>query len=341
MKNVQTTVKFALLASLFILFSASCNDELNLIESSKETPIIYGFLSLKDTATYIRVEHAFVDAKIPAATIAQVADSLYYSNVTVTLVRVSNNEKFVLTRVNGNTEGYVRNDGVFAKAPNYLYKIKNSTLSMRADEQWRIVVQRNGDTKVLAQATTKVIGDYNIFAPQAGAFLYLIYDNTSSSTFNVSIETTEQSAKFFDVKVIVNYDELIGTNRTAKKAEWLLAGGSPRRAGDVQVFFKRNAKDFYTFLGNNIAVNSSATRYFKDFDIEVTGGGQELIDFVNVGIANIGITGSQAIPTYTNVENGLGIFTSRNKTVLKGIKLNDQSIEVLKTGELTKNLNFR
>ena len=208
---------------------------------------------------------------------------------------------------------------------------------MRADEQWRIELRHTGDTKVFAQATTKVIGDYNIFAPQAGAFLFLTYDNT----FNVSIETTELTAKFYDVKVIVNYDEVIGSLRTAQKAEWLLASGLPRRVGDVQISFKRSAKDFYTFLGNNIPVNANATRFFKDFDIEVTAGGQELVDFTTVGIANIGITGSQAIPTYTNVENGLGIFTSRYKAILKGVKLNDQSLDLLKTGELTKNLNFR
>lgn len=337
MKNIQITVKWAFFAYLFILFNASCNDELNLIESGKETPIVYGFLSLNDTATYIRVEHAFVDAKISAETIAKVADSLYYSNVTVTLVRVSNNEKFVLTRVNGNTEGYVRSAGIFATAPNYLYKIKTSTLAMRPDEQWRIIIQRNGDTKILAQATTKVIGNYTIFAPQAGASLYLTYDNT----FNVSIETTELTAKFYDVRVIVNYDELIGTVRTPKKTEWLLSGGSPRTGADVQTYFRRNAKDFYISLANNIPINANATRYFKDFDIEVTAGGQELTDFTNIGIANIGITGSQAIPTYTNIENGLGLFTSRNKAVLRGIKLNDQAIDLLKTGDVTKNLNFR
>ena len=337
MKNIQTTLKWAAFVLLFIVFNSSCNDELNLIGSGKETPIVYAFLSLNDTATYIRVEHAFVDATKPAADLAKVADSLYYSNITVTLVRVSNNERFVLMRVDGNTEGYRRDDGIFAKSPNYLYKVKNANLAMQADEQWRIIIQRNGDTKILAQATTKVIGNYTIFAPQAGASLFLTYDNT----FNVSIETTETTAKFYDVKVIMNYDEVIGSVRTPKKAEWLLASGSPRRGTDIQTSFRRNARDFYTFLGNNIPVNANATRFFKDFDIEVTGGGQELIDFVNVGIANIGITGSQAIPTYTNIENGLGLFTSRNKTVIKGMKLNDQSIDLLKTGELTKNLNFR
>lgn len=347
MKNIQTTLKWAAFAFFFIVFHTSCNDELNLIETGKETPIVYAFLSLNDTATYIRVEHAFVDATKPATDLAKVADSLYYSNITVTLVRVSNNERFVLTRVDGNTEGYRRDDGIFAKSPNYLYKINNATLSMRLNEVWRVIIQRNGSAKALAQATTRVIGNYNIFAPQAGASLFLTYDNT----FNIKIESKtietptkveiDSTAKFYDVKVIMNYDEVIGSVRTAKTAEWLVASGSRRIGTAIETSFSRNAKGFYTFLGNNISVNANATRFFKDFDIEVTAGGQELIDYVTVGIANIGITGSQAIPTYTNVENGLGLFTSRNKTVIKGMKLNDQSIDLLKTGELTKNLNFR
>ncbi|MBL7816945.1 MAG: DUF4249 family protein [Saprospiraceae bacterium] len=337
MKKIQTTSLYAVFACFFCLFNISCNNDLDLVEGGKEVPIVYGFLSLNDTATYIRIEHSFVDENKPAGELALIADSLYYANINVTLVRVSNNEKFNLTRVNGTTEGYPRDKGTFAQSPNYLYKAKNSTLSMRADEQWRIVVQKTGDTKVLAQATTKVVGDYNIFAPQAGTSLFLTYDNT----FNISVESSELTAKFYDVKVIVNYDETIGSTMTAKKAEWLLASGSPRRATDAQSFFRRNAKDFYVFLANAIPVNTNATRKFKDFDIEVTAGGQELIDFVNVGISNIGITGSQAIPTYTNIENGLGIFTSRSKAVLKGMKLNQQSLDLLTNGDLTKNLNFR
>jgi hypothetical protein len=337
MKKIQTIASWAVCACFFILFNAACNDKLDLIEGNKEVPVVYGFLSLNDTATYIRVERSFIDAIKPAAEVAKIADSLYYKNMSVTLVRVANNEKFVLTRVDGNTEGYKRDTGFFAQSPNYLYKAKNATLSMRADEQWRIVLQRISDTKILAQATTKVVGDYNIFAPQTGATLFLTYDNT----FNVSVETVELTAKFYDVKIIVNYDELIGTTRTPKKAEWLLTQGTPRIGVTQQIFFRRNAKEFYTFLSTNIPVNGSATRFFKDFDIEVTAGGQELIDFQNVGIANIGITGSQSIPNYTNIENGLGIFTSRNKTVLRGVKLNDQSLDLLKTGEVTKSLNFR
>ena len=238
MKKALQLSKLALLASLFCL--NACNNDLVLVEGYKEIPIVYGFLTLADTATYIRVEKAYADPKRSANEVAQIPDSLYYADVTVTLVRVRNNERFALKKVDGNTEGYPRNGGTFAKSPNYLYKIKTSTLAMKADEDWRVEIARVADSKILAKATTRVIGDYSVFTPSVTPALFLTYDNTFT-----------------------------------------------------------------------------------------------------VGIANLGITGSQTIPTYTNITDGLGIFTSRSKTVKKGLPLNDQTLEVLKSGDLTKKLNFR
>ena len=138
-KKTNFLVFLSLATSLLL---SGCKNELVTIESWKEIPVIYGILSLGDTATYIRVEKAFVDATKSPNDIAQIPDSLYSNDVTVSLIRTKNNERFNLTRVDGNTEGYKRDGGIFAQSPNYLYKAKNATLSMRGDEQWRIVIQR-------------------------------------------------------------------------------------------------------------------------------------------------------------------------------------------------------
>ena len=121
--------------------------------------------------------------------------------------------------------------------------------------------------------------------------------------------------------------------------------GTPDPAYDQQNFSK-NGRDFYEFLGNTIPVTAGASRIFKDMEIEITGGGQEVIDLLNVGIANLGITGSQTIPIYSNVVDGagvtaLGVFGSRYRFSKKGFFLNDGSLEALRTGTYTKQLNFR
>jgi hypothetical protein len=338
MKNMIQSFKYIFLASFCLLIN-SCNDDLNLVEGSVELPIVYGFLSLNDTSTYIRVEKAFVDEKIGAPQLAKIADSIYYKSINVTLVRIRNNERFVLQRVDGNTEGVRRDTGVFANTPNILYKIKTNLLNLVADETWRIELQKAGDSKVLAKSKPiSVVGAYTFFSPDPNSFVTW---SSYTSSFSARIQSEEQSARFYDLRVYVNYDEVVGSNRVPKQAIWLVANGQPRRGLDVQTTFSKQSREFFNFLATSLSNTTTTARYFKDFDIELIAGGQELLDYQAIGIANLGITGSQAIPTFTNIENGLGIFTSRSRAIVKGIKLNDQAMELLKTGELTRTLNFK
>jgi hypothetical protein len=351
MKMLIQLLKVASLACLFFVAN-SCNDDFILVEPTTEpTPIIYGFLSLNDTATYLRVERTFVSQKTSAPELAKVADSLVYpANVEVYLVRTSSNERYLLQKVDGNTEGYRREAGPFATTPNYLYKVKNSVLALKSNEEWRVEVQRKGEAKAIAKSTTRVIGGYTITS-QLGM-------NVSSS-FAVSVETAadppaikeaDVSARFYAIKVIINYDETVAGVTTRKHVDWPLSTserrvGTPNVAYDQQNF-GRNGNEFFSFIGSNIPVTAGAARVFKDMEIEVSAGGQEIADFLNVGIANLGITGSQTIPIYSNVldKNGaaaLGVFGSRNRFSKKGFFLNDASLETLRTGALTKQLNFR
>jgi hypothetical protein len=349
MKMLIQFLKVASLACVFVVLN-SCNDDLILVEPSKEaTPVIYGFLSLNDTATYLRVERSFVSTSTSALDLAKNADSLTYpANVEIYLVRTSSNERYVLQKVDGNTEGYRREAGAFATTPNYLYKIKNSTLQLKGNEEWRVEVQRKGETKPLARATTRVISTYEIVSP--------LGMNVASS-FAVSFETktdgalrSDLAARFYAIRVIFNYEETVGSTTTKKNVVWQAASnerraGTPDPAYDQQNFSK-NGREFYEFLGNAIPVTAGASRIFKDMEIEIIGGGQEVVDFLNVGLANLGITGSQTIPIYSNIVDGagntaLGIFGSRYRFSKKGFFLNDASLESLKTGTFTRQLNFR
>ncbi len=348
-RPMKMLIQFLKVASLACLFVAanSCNDALTLVEPNKEpTPIVYGFLSLNDTATYLRVERSFISQTTSATDLAKIADSLVYpANVEVYLVRASSNERYLLQKVDGNTEGYKRDAGTFANAPNYLYKIKNATLALKGNEEWRVELQRKGETKLIAKSKTNVIGTYTITSPLAMNTLL-----SFPVTFETDVARSDVSAFYYAIKVIFNYEETSAGVTTKKHVDWQYASnekrlGTPDRAYDQQNFSKTST-DFYAFLGNSIPVAAGSSRLFKDMEIEVTAGGQEVVDYLNVGIANLGITGSQTIPVYSNVTDGngvtaLGIFGSRYRFSKKGFFLNDASLELLKTGPLTKQLNFR
>jgi hypothetical protein len=345
MKKMRLTAWVLSIATAFLI--NACNNELTTIESWKDVPVIYGFLSIDDTATYMRVEKAFVDPDKSGPEVAQIADSLYYTDATVTLYRVRTPaERFELTRVNGATEGYPRKSGTFAATPNILYKIKTSRLNLKTGEEWVIEVQRKGETKPIAKATTKVVGNFDIVFPDNNPLrpLSLSYDRA----FNVRIESeTEKTARIFDVNIIVNYDETESGKPTVRRQViWSFAPGSVRKVPnsgnpDPIVSFSRIGRDFSEFMRANVPIIPGVVRNFKGIDVELLSGGQELIDYLTVGQANIGITGSQTIPTFTNVTGGLGIFTSRSRVLKTGILLDFDGLDLLKTGALTRELNFR
>src|SRR5688572_27152203 len=131
---------FGLLTLSVILYS--CDNELVVTDEWKDIPVVWGLLNASDTAHYIRVEKAFLDPTTSAFDIAQIPDSLYYDNASVSLRRISSGQVFPLQRVNGDLEGYPREEGIFAETPNYLYKIKANSINLMPGELYEFILER-------------------------------------------------------------------------------------------------------------------------------------------------------------------------------------------------------
>jgi hypothetical protein len=319
----------------------SCKDELVTIEGGKDLPVVYGLLSLADTATYIRVEKAYSDPNKNAFEVAQIPDSLYYNDAKVFLIRNKNNERFELAQVDGNTEGYPRKEGIFAKSPNKVYKIKTSLLAMQRDEEWRIEVTRQG--KTIAKELVTTVGNYVLFAP-TNKTLFLRNENQ----FAVSIQTDEeeQSGRIYEANVILNIDETLNNATQTKKYVWKYATFDNRTKSSSNKFtsvidFQRRGREFYEYLGNNVPVVAGISRSLKSIDIEVLIGSQEFIDYRTRFNSNSGITGSQTILNYTNKGGTLGFVASRNRVVSTDFKISNETLETIKNDALTKGLGFR
>ena len=100
-------------------------------------------------------------------------------------------------------------------------------------------------------------------------------------------------------------------------------------------------EEFYRFLGSAIPETPAMLRQFVGFDLIVTAGGQEMVDFLQIARANTGITSSQVIPVYSNLSEGRGIFSSRAVLERTGLILNSTSMDSLRDGRFTRQLNFQ
>lgn len=321
---------FALILAASLL--TSCDNELVVTDTWKDIPVVWGLLSKSDTAHYIRVEKAFLDPTTSALEIAQRPDSLYYEDATVTLTRISSGQVFTLTRVNGDLEGYPRDSGIFASIPNYLYKIKADQLNLVVGEDYKLTVDRN-DNKPLVTAETVVLPKPVLRNPVPGAMLSFRRNSSFTIQWNEIPE-----AGVYDVLIHFHYRERspeTGAFYVPKSFEWVVQ----RNLLDREVKID-DGTEFYTAVKANIAENSEATRLFDSLDIIVWAGGKELAQFIEIAQANFGLTSTQDIPTFTNLSEGVGIFSSRNVSVYSGFQINDQTLDSLRDGSITKDLNF-
>jgi len=319
------------LFSLAILFSA-CDNELVVTDKWKDIPVVWGMVSKSDTAIYIRVEKAFLDPTTSAYDIARIPDSLYYENAIVQLKRISSGQVYTLERVNGDLEGYPRDSGIFAETPNYLYKIRANEIALAIGEKYQFILTRNDHTdKVTAE--TIILPKPVLRNPTPGSKCN--FKTNSLFTFDWN---PVPDAGIFDLHVTFHYNEKSPETNNIfqpKSFDWVVVRNL------TEDIYKVDGSEFYNSVAANIEEDINAARRFDSLDIVVWCAGQELGEFIKINQANQGITSTQDIPSYTNLTEGIGIFTSRNVSSYTGFLLTDSSLDSLKNGSVTGDLNFQ
>ncbi len=324
--------KLVYVLSLFSLtFCMSCDNDFDLNEEWKDIPVTYGMISPEDSVQYIRIERVFNDPDRSALEVAQISDSVYYDDINVTLTDLNNGKSYVLDKINGNNYNHLRDDGIFLKDPNYLYRLDEKDVIFQKHKYQLMATKENGDT--LLSGITEVVEDINIYHPISNANpIVLKY----ISRFNVAWDGGANAGSY-DVLLVFHLkekDSSVSDEWKDKTLTWKVVEGLKEFKYSIV------GKDFYVFLQSNLDSNPNITRKFESFDVKVRGVGKELTEYVEVLNANLGITSSQQIPTYTNMTNGYGVFTSVNTQVLSGLYLSWVTKDSLRVGKYTKDLNF-
>ncbi|MCC6725583.1 MAG: DUF4249 family protein [Saprospiraceae bacterium] len=333
--------KLLFAAAIFMAaFQFSCSNDFEVNAPWKDIPVVYAMLDAKDSVHYIRLEKAFLTNDEDATEIAKIADSIYYENAKVQLERVSNGQLFTLTRVDGNNYGRPREEGVFATDPNWLYRIDSASLKMIPNEQYRIRIDRgNGLPEVTALAL--MIPPIKLVQPAPNT-LGLNFSSTGVAKTTIAYEAPD-SATIFDATLYIKYVEYPASNPSDLNyvtLEWPWARGLRRESNSNNFKIERVGKEFYEFMKVNIPEDETKERVFLGIDVELIGADNSVENYVNVSLANAGITASQELPTYSNISEGRGIFASISKVTKYSVGLSTPTRDTLRNGYLTKNLNF-
>lgn len=333
---------FVLLGTLL----SACSNDFEVAAPWKEVPIAYGLISPKDTAHYIRIEKAFLDPNVSALEIAQIADSLYYNEnaISVWLENTGTQARVPLYRVDGNLEGYVRDSGLFADRPNWLYRTSGPFVT--AGKTYELVIERN-DGKPDITAQTVVPGDFTFISQKPQNIVREVEFSDSTTT---TVEwRTDVNGVYFNIDFEIAYREetpdgtvifrdtlLWHAAKNIEREEVLVGAGGTYR-GKTEI----SGSQFFRFLSENISPAGNNFRYFDRGSIILEGGGREIREYIITASANSGLTGAETFPVYTNLSEGFGIFTGKNEFILTNVRIGEPTIERMKLNPLTQNLKFR
>jgi hypothetical protein len=308
--------RFAMMKKIFLLSAIgatlglfnSCSTDFDVAAPYKEIIVINGLLNPLDSVHYIHVGKAFL-GEGDVFKMAQQADSINYADILdVKLEKVRNNNvdsTFILQR----TTEIAKDSGAFAYPYQVMYKTTQKLLS---DATYRIVVT-NRETGVTARSTAKMLKDVNVKSPNI--LLNNIIDLASTQgPYQVIYDHVRGNSFMHDFMIRFHYREISPANvSTDKSFDWNFSEQVP---GETEVKFLFQKNDFFKVIGENIPVRSgykirldslSNGRYPIEFIIAEAS--EDLVTHYKLQNTTGGIVLDK--PSFTTVENGLGIFTGR------------------------------
>lgn len=323
----------SLLCLLSLLFFG-CSTDFDVVAPYKEVMIIDGLLNPVDTIQYIRIKKGFL-GEGNVLVMAQVKDSSQYADILdVKMQRLLNNgirQVFTLQRVSDNT----KDTGTFYSPDQVLYKMTDPVLT--DGSEYRIIVT-NRQSGLVVQSITKIVKD--VTPP----YIRDPYDLASAANAPAIFTSTPgTNASLYDFLVRFHYTEFDSTsgNTTVKLVEWNFSDLEPPLPFSYS-FFKN---DFFQYLGGQIPVKAGVMRRidnlpvgYKPLEFVFLQGSEDLKTYFKLQTASGSV--SVDVPTFTTVQNGLGIFTSR--TIRSEFReMNAATQNALDTSRYTRNLNFR
>lgn len=345
MNSNRLSILLLVICSLFSFHG--CDNELNVAADWKEVPVIYGLLDPAASVNYIRINRAYLNQAGDAIQYASVNDSIQFESLTVKLVEKKNGietNSITLEKVNGDKIGLPKDTGIFAHTPNILYKtdFKINATNLYDSYNYELIVINEKSGKIY-RANADMVGAMFLVTPRLQRQDPTIFISDQDERF-IYIDFQEGfKAAMYDLVIRFRYMEYSDDNPGAIKIDsldWIVFSGKETQSRDgrgEQVINVKGA-NFYEFIKSRIEVLPNIKREAINMDFHFYGSGEDLFTYIQVNKPSIGIV--QKKPEYTNIENGLGVFSSRHINRFNRILITDDFKTRLALSPITKELNF-
>lgn len=320
-----------LLISFIFLFSA-CETDFNPNAEYKDISVVYGILNQNDSITYIKVNKAFLGEK-NAYTMAQYEDSSSYGNNLEVKMDEFVNDVVVNSFTFDTATIYNKEPGVFY-APNQVVYKCITYKQLHSGSEYKLSI-RNKKTGKIISSSTGLISSLTITNPYYSG----IYFDLPSSGKRIIEWKSSKNGKTYQLNLRFNYFEdgnpkFIDMKFPTQKSK-NLDGGEILRVEFPSSFF-------FSTLRSNIPVVPGMIRKTGKVELTVAVAADDFSTYLDVNAPSGSIV--QVRPEFTNISNGIGIFSARYDNSIDRpcrLDLGSKTNDSLKFGQYTRELGFQ
>ena len=371
---IKSMLRYAIgLVALLTVFS-SCKTDIDLIGDFEEKAIVYGLLDPLNNPSnggdghLIRIQRGFT-GEASAFELAQISDSSYFDyestivqmhSVTFSGFDTVIDDSWTLDTVNVQE----KEDGVFFGPEQRLYHFEGNA---EAELDYMLEIN-NTASGYRAFSVMKMMNDddYRWVKPNQNSTINnrhvgLNLKKTDGNYFDYNVEfSTIDNASKYELWLKFFYREVTGIDTIQKELAWKVGTNNFEKTDGVGIQngnFLISGEQVFSFIGSSLeppepGVTRLIGKYYNTqsgqgnkvgpstFELVMYAAGNDYTDYLDVtGSDNSGLT---EVPTYTNVTNGLGVFSCRTTKVYPRLVPNDNDdIQELVAGQYTGDLQFQ
>lgn len=343
--------KFSLI--LIIATVISCSNDFELNAPYQDIPVVYGLIDPSKKINYILINRAFL-TEGNVLDVAKIPDSTNYPYKLNCVIKEYNTFNQLVRSYVLDTVHLQRPSGIFSGGLQPYYKLEISnhvdvfnfnemtsdTVFLKPEHKLRLVIENPVNGKVI-EAETYVLANINLKSP-APFNRYVSF--TGNNRINIEM-TSIKYGRLYDVKFRFYYREVNVFNPTDtiyKFIDWNIGmARSERINGMEDILISYIPSTFFNVLKQKIPADTEVKRFAGNGKIHIqliiSVATDEFVTYYDSNKPSSSL--SQIKPIYTNVMNGIGLFTSR-RTMKFNYFLNYLTMDSLRNGSVSY-LNFQ
>lgn len=328
-----------------ILWGCSSDFEPNL--SSDPIPVVYGVIHPEDSLYPVRLTKTFIG---PASALhyARVPDSLYFKGARVFL-ETRNLKDELIERVElVETVIDDKEDGLFAEIPNRVFQTDASKIHLRPFYFAEKGIPYNINLHLTAEipgydqpvtAQTRLRYAPKITEPRVLFMKIYLY---GESTFWMQWNDTNADG-LYEILVRMHYTDFLDEEEREMTAKWVLTGitvnesSFPGGTRKIYSYYFR-PDNFYSKIRASVPDDPMVVaRVAGTVDFIILSSNREMEYYQEIYEISDDYHGSG----YSNIQNGIGLFTTYTSNGIYGLSLGQTELDSLANGKYTKLLKFR